>query len=123
MVAISDQDFAAFSSESEDDLLTQLGFAIGGTDLDPQGATTTLRKAKSMAMPDWLDLGSRFFNRVWPQIKSIICTGYEEYTAGNKEWIEQAATALLALLNIGSAIAILLVKIAIKKGLDAICAV
>lgn len=121
MVAITDQDFSAFAGESEHDLLAQLGLAVAGTDDDPHGGLETLKNAKSMDWPDWRALGDAFFSKVWPKIKGVICGAYEEYTEDNKEWIEQAATALLAIINVGSAIAILLVKIAIKKGLDAIC--
>ncbi|MFN3669910.1 MAG: hypothetical protein ACK4VY_11410 [Brevundimonas sp.] len=123
MVTMTDQDFLAFAGETEEDLLAQLGLAVGGTDYDPAGGMSTLKKAKNMAWPDWRALGEAFFSNVWPQIKDVLCTAYKEYSEGDKEWIERVAEALLGLINIGSAIAILLVKIAIKKGLDALCAV
>ena len=122
MVTLTDQEFAAFAGEAENDLLAQLGLAVAGTDHDPQGGFKTLNKAKTMAWLDWRALGEAFFEKVWPQIKSTLCEAYAEYTETDKDWIEQAATALLALINVGSAIAVLIVKIAIKKGLDAICA-
>jgi hypothetical protein len=121
MVTITQEDFSAFAGETEDDLLAQLGIAVAGTELAPQGGLGSLKNAKSMAWPDWRALGEVFFSRVWPQIKGVLCQAYEAYTADNKDWIEQAATALLALMNVGSAIAVLLVKIALKKGLDSLC--
>jgi hypothetical protein len=123
MVTMTAEDFDGFANETEGDLLAQLGVAVAGSDQDPSGAMKTLKAAKAMAWPDWRALGETFFQKVWPQIKGVVCDAYKEYGGEDKAWIEQVATAILALINVGSAIAVLIVKIAIKKGLDAICGV
>lgn len=125
MIAISQEDFDALEGATEQDLLGQLGLAVTGSDGADQGSSLKgLRTASAaLAWPNFIQIGINFFNHIWPSVKDIVCQGYEAYTADDKEWIERAATAVLGLVNVGSAIAILIVKIAIKKGLDALCAV
>ncbi|WP_291836531.1 hypothetical protein [Brevundimonas sp.] len=122
MVSLTQEDFATLQSTSEEDLLGQLGLAVMGSEGESASLKSLQAASLDFSWPNFIQAGMNYFNRIWPTVKSVVCEAYEAYSEDNKAWIEQAATALLALINVGSAIAILIVKIAIKKGLDTLCA-
>ena len=117
---------------SEDDLYAQLGQALAGSDFDePEGWSELAGLKATMAPGDLLGWLSRLirrgrdaFERFWPQVQGAVCAVYRAYEdAEGSDWIERAAEAILGVLNISAAAAAIIVKIAIKKGLDALCPV
>lgn len=118
------------SDLSEEDLYAQLGQALAGSDLDePEGWSELAGLKATMSddgIIDWfrrlIRRGRDAFERYWPQVRDAVCAVYRAYEdAEGSDWIERAAEAILSILNISAAAAAIIVKIAIKKGLDALC--
>ncbi len=118
------------SNLTEDDLYAQLGQALVGSDLDePDGWSELAGLKATMGADDirnWfmrlIRRGRDAFDRFWPQVRDAVCSLYRAYEdAEGSDWIERAAEAIVGVINISAAAAAIIVKIAIKKGLDALC--
>ena len=62
-----------------------------------------------------------YFNQIWSSISGTVCALYAAYSSHDKDWIEKVAEAILGLINVGWGVAVLIVEIALKRGLDALC--
>lgn len=127
MAALSNQDVQDLEAESLNDLYAQLGRAADPGEPVVGLGETNLNKmmvgpsANAVRWPDWIQKGFNYFESVWSAISSTMCGIYQEYTEIDKDWIERAAQAILGVLNIGWAVAVIIVQIAIKRGLAALC--
>jgi len=122
MLTLTQTDFDMLDQSTEADLMGQLGLAVTGHGPDASEGLMGLKSAQTaMAWPHFIQVGVNYFSHIWPQVSGVVCAAYHQYTETNKDWIENAAKALLGLINIGYAVAVLIVSIAMKKGLDALC--
>lgn len=68
--------------------------------------------------------GKKHFNATWKKIKKIACQLYSSKPKlGGKDLVEYLVTAVAALVSITSAVAILVITLAVKYGLDKLCSV
>jgi len=127
MVAISNEEIQELNAESLEDLYAQLGRAADpGEPIVGLGETSLSKMMVSPSVsvlrwPDWIQRGFNYFESVWSNISSTVCGIYKEYTEIDKDWIERAAQAILGVINVGWAVAVIIVQIAIKRGLAALC--
>lgn len=133
-VSLSAEDYSALDSQELDDLYANLALTDAGTagtmglslnSLSSLKSVMSAEGATSGGVLSWLiHKGKALFNSLWPGAKSLVCAIYKQDGDDQsklKGWVEKVAAALVGLLNITAAVAILIVSIAIKLGLDAIC--
>lgn len=133
-VKLSESEFNDLEAQSVNDLYADLAITDAGTagsmglDLESLTSIRAIMRAEDAA-PDniisWLvNKGKAIFNKLWPAAKAVVCAVYKEDGGDSgdlKGWVAKVAAMLVGLLNITAAAAILVVTIAIKLGLDALC--
>jgi hypothetical protein len=69
--------------------------------------------------------GKAIFDKNWPAIKSYVCAVYGQNGQDGplKDWVQSVVSAIVAGLGISGNVAAALVLIAVKLGLDSLCAV
>ena len=128
-ITITDDDTALLDNASVDDLYSHLG----GADAAPQpeavsASLAALHANAKAASPGLLDdlkaKGKALFDKYWPMVQAKVCALYaEDGGSGDKKgWIAKAAGAIAAAFNLTATVAVLVIGIAIKLGLDALCA-
>lgn len=133
-VALAAAEFNQLNSQDVEELYADLALTDAGTagtlGLNLSGLSTMkgIMNAEAAAAGDiwsWLvQKGKALFNDLWPQMKSLVCEIYKEdgddasVLAG---WVAKVATAILTIVNVTAAVAILVVTIAIKVGLNKLC--
>lgn len=132
-VSLSEQEFGQLQANDIDDLYANLALTDAGTagtmglslsSLSSMKAIMSAEGAASGGILHWLvEKGRALFDALWPAAKSLVCAIYKEDSGDSdlKGWVAKVAAALVGLLNVTAAVAILVVSIAIKLGLDAIC--
>jgi hypothetical protein len=128
-ITITDDDTAILDNASVDDLYGHLGGAEAAPQPEAVSDSLTALSAKAKtADPSLLqDLASRgkaLFDRYWPMVQAKVCGLYAEDGGSHdrKGWIAKAAGAIAAAFNLTATVAVLVIGIAIKLGLDALCA-
>ena len=127
MAMLSNQEVSDLNATELDDLYAQLGRAA-----DPGHLTVGLEEKNLQTMmagaagsvsfwPNWIQRGFNYFDSVWNVVGSTVCAAYKDYSDIDGRWIENLANAIVGLLNIGWAVAVIIVQIAIKRGLAALC--
>jgi hypothetical protein len=107
-----------------DDLYADLAIAEAGSEVHIDDALRSVASVRAMVAAESASLGGlarkgkQIFNRYWPAVKTIVCKLYDEK---GEDWISAAATAIAAFLSVGGAIAALILKIALKLGMELIC--
>ncbi|WP_143276048.1 hypothetical protein [Brevundimonas diminuta] len=124
-IVIANTHLADLESASLDDLFGELGMASFGADADVSSALGNLSGAKAIVLKggwmSFVERGIAFFRSIWPTVKPIVCAAYAEYTESDGDWIGRIAGAILGVINVTAAVAVLILKIAIKQGLDTLC--
>jgi len=119
------EEFGELQDLELNELYANLGVAGAGAMPSITKSFKDMKEFRLEGPGDWLakliQKGKEYFQQLWPQVKGRVCQLYSEGDEQAKEWIEKAATAILAVFSISAAIAILVVKIAIKMGLDMLC--
>lgn len=127
MASLAIDEFAELQSAALDDLYAQLGRAadpgspligLGQEDLQ---AMMSSAGGFELPVPNWIKKGLEFFQSAWDKVGSAVCAIYRDYSDINKDWVEKVAEAIVGLLNIGWAVAVIIVNIAIKRGLAHLC--
>ena len=130
--ALAAGDFAAIEGRDLDKLYADLALAEAGSQSDIGAATASLEAFRSEFavagagdVLGWLARrGKAIFERAWPAARAVTCKIYQEDgKEGSKlaGWVEKAAAAVLAAISVTWAVAVLIVTIAVKLGLDALC--
>ena len=111
-----------------DDLYAELAIAEAGTEPDLGLALDSIAEVRSLMSADnvaagaslggLIRKGKRIFNRYWPAIKDAVCKVWDEH---GEEGIDKAAEIISSLLRLPKAVIKLILKIAVKKGMDALC--
>ena len=126
-ITVTDDDTAILDSASVDDLYGH----FGGADAAPQPETVSLsalhanaKAADPSLLQDLKSKGKALFDKYWPMVQAKVCGLYAEDggSGDRKGWIAKAADAIAAAFNLTAAVAVLVIGIAIKLGLDALCA-
>ena len=132
-VSLSQEEFSELQSDNLDDLYASLALTDAGNagamglSLNSLSSLKSVMSAENAApggIIGWLiQKGRALFNSLWPAAKALVCGIYKEDSGDSdlKDWVARVAAALVGLLNITAAVAILIVTIAMKLGLDAIC--
>jgi hypothetical protein len=132
-VKLSESEFNALEGQSLNDLYADLAITDAGTagslglDLESLGSIKAVMAAEDASpanIASWLiSKGKALFNQLWPAAKAVVCQIYGEDKGDTdlKGWVARVAAAIVGLLNITAAAAILVVTIALKLGLDALC--
>lgn len=120
---------------SEDDLYKHLGMASLGTRsfsesvssmnmLMSTAANTNAAVATKSLGDSLLEKGKEFFEWSWKRIKGIVCTIYTGKTnIGDKDLATYIAGVVAAAGTVTNPLAALIITIAVKKGLDKLCAI
>ena len=128
-ITITDDDTAILDNASVDDLYGHLG----GADAAPQPEAVSdslaalgakARTADPGLLQDLASKGRALFEKYWPMVQAKVCSLYAEDggSGDRKGWIAKAAGAIAAAFNLTATVAVLIIGIAIKLGLDALCA-
>lgn len=123
-------------SMSEDDLLQALGATstgnasvqeatvLGGLLAKSSSSNQMILDQHHFSASHLIDLGEALFAKMWPKVRGMICHVYlDETKVGDKDLATYLVGLLVAALSISNALAILLVTLAIKRGLDMLCPV
>lgn len=125
-MTISKADLERLEATSLDDLYAELAIAEAGTEDEVGSALGTVSSLRvAVATPESADSlgwlirrGKKIFNRHWGSIKDAVCQFYKDE---GEKWIEKAAEAIAKLLSLPGALVALILKIAIKLGMDMLC--
>ena len=112
-----------------DDLYAQLAIAEAGTDPDLGEAGDSLREIRMMltaekfasteSLHGLIGRGKRIFNKYWPKIREAVCKAWNEH---GEDWLDKAAEIIAGILPFLPKFAVrIILKIAVKLGMDAIC--
>ncbi len=72
----------------------------------------------------FLEKGKRHFRELWDGLKKIVCEIYaRNLKLEGKDLVTYIVAAIMATVNIANALLVLIITIAVKKGLDKLCAV
>lgn len=132
MTVSSDVD-AVWDLDSEQ-LIIRLGVSEMGTE-DANEALVSFNKLEAFAgdtngivakssLVDWLrEKGKALFERTWALIKEKVCAIHQEGVNidDDKDLTKYIVAAVTAALNVTNALAVLVISIAVKKGLDDMC--
>ena len=120
---------------SDDDLYKQLGMASLGTSnftesvssmnmLMSVATNTDAHLATKSLGGSLLSKGKVFFAETWNSIKGLVCTIYnEKILLGDKDLAAYIIAAIVAAGMLTNALAILIITLAVKKGLNTMCAI
>lgn len=128
-ITVTDDDAAMLDNASVDDLYGHLGGADATASDAVSDSLTALQAHARTADPGLLqDLASKgkaLFEKYWPMVKDKVCGLYAEDggSGDRKGWIAKAAGAIAGAFNLTATVAVLVIGIAIKLGLDALCGV
>lgn len=68
--------------------------------------------------------GEALFKHAWESVKGIVCTIYEEQISiGGKDLVAYLVAVIVAAGALTNALAVVVITIAVKKGLDKLCKV
>lgn len=128
-VAVTTADLETLDALDLDELYTDLALAEIGTEPNIGAALENLASVRALMTAEatadanpirWLiNKGKAIFNRYWPAVRTTVCNLYND---ADGDWITTAATAIAAFLGIAAAVAVLIIKIAIKLGMEMLCA-
>lgn len=135
---MADQDVAQQVQEawsmSVEDLYKHLGMASLGARsfsesksamnmLMSAAANTDAKLATKSLGDSLLENGEAFFNWLWDDVKGIVCTIYNDKTAigDAKDLASYIVGVVVAAGTISNPLAVLVITIAVKKGLDKLC--
>lgn len=133
-IEVSENQVEQLMAQDLDELFADLALADAGTrgpfglSLESLTDTRSAMSAKSGATAAGMDglfgLGRLIFNRVWPTVRGVVCALYAENDGDSevKGWVTTVATAVLAAASVSSPVAIIVAVIAMKMGLDRLCA-
>ena len=133
-IEVSKTQVEQLMAQDLDDLFADLALADAGTHgpfglsleslSDTRGAMSAKSGATAAGMDGLFGLGRRIFNRVWPTVRGVVCALYAENDGDGeaKGWVTTVATAKLAATSVASPVAIIIAVIAMKMGLDQLCA-
>lgn len=128
-----DQQLGTAWEMSEDELYKHLGMASLGTESISESVgsmnmlmsiaeNTNARLATESLGKNLLAKGKSLFSWLWDQIKTIVCAAYKDkINIGGKELAKYLLDIIVAAGKLTNAIAILVITIAIKKGLAKLC--
>ncbi len=120
---------------SDEDLYRHLGMASLGTSnfnesvgsmkmLMSTAANTDADLATKSLGDSFLSAGQVFFAQMWDSLKGVVCSIYnDKINIGDKDLAAYIVGILLAAGTITNALAVLIVTIAVKKGLNNLCAI
>jgi hypothetical protein len=119
---------AALDDLDLDDLYADLALAEAGTEPDISMAMESLASIRTMMAADsaaaaisvggLIRKGKRIFNKYWPIVRDAVCKLWKEH---GEDWLDKAADVISAVLRLPKVIIALILKIAIKLGMAAIC--
>jgi hypothetical protein len=120
---------------SEEDLYKHLGMADLGTRsvteavdsmnmLMTAAANTDSASATMSLGQSLMEKGQRVFVSLWDGLKEVVCTIYKDKTGigDAKDLVTYLVAAVVAAGTISNPLAVLVITIAVKKGLDTLCA-
>lgn len=128
MPALDDAAMAALDELDLDDLYADLALAEAGTEPDIGMAIESITSIRKMMAADsavaaislggLIRRGKRIFNRYWPIVRDAVCKLWNEH---GPDWLDKAADVISAILRLPKVVIALILKIAVKLGMDAIC--
>lgn len=121
---------------SDEQIYTYLGISAAGTgnvqptisdmySLMSTGKVNNMEEAMSFRWGGFLEIGKSFFNQAWAGMRDQICQLHEQ----NSEVLDEKSltsiivTAIVGAAGITQAIAVLLVTLAVRQGLNMLCSV
>ena len=125
-------EFAAIQTRDLDQLYADLALAETGSQSNFGAAAASFDALHSdlaaASVGDFLrrlvDRGKAIFERLWPAAKAVTCKVYDEDGKPDSPlggWVEKAAAAVLAAISVPWAVAVLIVTIAVRVGLNKLC--
>ncbi|MDO9338888.1 MAG: hypothetical protein Q7T61_21040 [Caulobacter sp.] len=128
MITITDDDTDLLDAASVEDLYGHLGGADDTARPEAVSPSLTALHASAKAaepglLSDLAAKGKALFEKYWPLARDKVCDLYADDggQGDRKGWIAKAAAAIASALNLSATVAVLVIGIAIKLGLDALC--
>ncbi len=119
----------------DDEIYRLLGLAQMGTKNVTEAAkslnlvmaaamSTNISKATTSVSGTLEAEGKKYFEQLWKNVRGIICQIYsEKLPVDGKDLVTYLVVAIVAAGAITNALAVLVITIAVKKGLDKLCGV